>query len=110
MAVVSILHHAEFGSNDHREDATHFETKYPDIYKSSSFFSEKTSDFDVYEDDTIAACKQKAAEQFSIIGSQRWFCRGGILSDIMTVKQCKIPDNFVIQIIVQQVTAETKHL
>ena len=74
------------------------------------FYSEKTSDFDVYEDDTIAACKQKAAEQFSIIGSQRWFCRGGILSDIMTVKQCKIPDNFVIQIIVQQVTAETKHL
>ena len=73
-------------------------------------FSEKTSDFDVYEDDTIAACKQKAAEQFSIIGSQRWFCRGGILSDIMTVKQCKIPENFVIQIIVQQVTAETKHL
>lgn len=72
--------------------------------------NEKTSDFDVYEDDTIAACKQKAAEQFSIIGSQRWFCRGGILSDIMTVKQCKIPDNFVIQIIVQQVTAETKHL
>ena len=56
----------------------------------------------MYEEDTIAKCKALAAEQFSIIGSQRWFCRGRILSDSMTIKQCKIPDNFVIQIIVQE--------
>lgn len=72
--------------------------------------NEKTSDFSVFEEDTIFMCKQIAAEKFSIIGSQRWFCRGRILSDAMTIRQCKIPPNFVIQIIVQQVTAETKHL
>jgi len=72
--------------------------------------NEKTSDFVVYEEDSIAKCKCLAAEQFSIIGSQRWFCRGRILADAMTIKQCKIPENFVIQIIVQQVTVETKDL
>lgn len=104
-----IKENQNISKNDENEDQTR---KGPEVTLRIriSDQNEKTSDFVVYEEDTIFKCKQIAAEKFSIIGSQRWFCRGRILSDSITIRQCKIPINFVIQIIVQQVTAETKHL
>jgi len=74
-------------------------------------FSEKTCDFIANEEELISSVKRRAAEKFSIIGSQRWFCKGRIISDSMTVKQCKIPDGFVIQVIVSPpITTETRNL
>lgn len=73
--------------------------------------NEKTFDFTVNEEELISSAKRRAAEKFSIVGSQRWFCKGRIISDAMTVKKCKIPDGFVIQVIVTPpVTSETKDL
>lgn len=73
--------------------------------------NEKTCDFTVNEEELISSAKRRAAEKFSIIGSQRWFCKGRIISDSMTVKQCKIPDGFVIQVIVSPpITTETRNL
>jgi len=73
--------------------------------------NEKTCDFIANEEELISSVKRRAAEKFSIIGSQRWFCKGRIISDSMTVKQCKIPDGFVIQVIVSPpITTETRNL
>ena len=111
------------------------------------------------EEELISSAKARAAEKFGIVGSQRWFCKGRIISDSMTVKRfyfkyftyiykfciifrlyllkirwklrkkktsqsrvfnglwckksfrCKIPEGFVIQVIVSPpVSHETKEL
>lgn len=73
--------------------------------------NEKTCDLVVNEEELISSAKARAAEKFGIVGSQRWFCKGRIISDSMTVKRCKIPEGFVIQVIVSPpVSHETKEL
>ncbi|CAG5096550.1 Oidioi.mRNA.OKI2018_I69.XSR.g14672.t1.cds [Oikopleura dioica] len=61
--------------------------------------NEKTFDFDVSSKELVQSAKLRLQNERDIKGQQRWFCQGRVLVDNQTITQARIPEGFVIQVI-----------